>query len=62
MRLFSPFYRRAMIWARHRHAPWYLAEMHCEFRVMREEMRRLREEIGGLRKYDGDTTVKAANT
>lgn len=38
------------------------AEMHCEFRVMREGMRLLREEIGGLRKYDGDTTVKAANT
>ena len=27
MKLFSPFYRRAMIWARHRHAPWYLGGM-----------------------------------
>jgi len=24
MRLFSPLYRRAMQWARHPHAPWYL--------------------------------------
>lgn len=24
MRLFSTLYARAMIWARHRHAPWYL--------------------------------------
>jgi len=24
MRLFSPLYERAMRWARHRHAPWYL--------------------------------------
>lgn len=24
MKLFSPLYRRAMQWARHRHAPWYL--------------------------------------
>ena len=24
MRLFSPLYRRAMLWSRHRHAPWYL--------------------------------------
>ncbi|MCK7471171.1 MAG: DedA family protein [Desulfomicrobium escambiense] len=24
MRLFSPLYRRAMTWSRHRHAPWYL--------------------------------------
>jgi len=27
MKLFSPLYRRAMVWARHRHAPWYLAGM-----------------------------------
>ena len=27
MKLFSPLYRRAMIWARHRHAPWYLGGM-----------------------------------
>lgn len=27
MRLFSPLYRRAMVWARHRHAPWYLGGM-----------------------------------
>ncbi|MGE0384129.1 MAG: YqaA family protein [Gammaproteobacteria bacterium] len=27
MKLFSPLYRRAMIWARHRHAPWYLGAM-----------------------------------
>ena len=25
MRLFSPLYNRAMRWAAHRHAPWYLA-------------------------------------
>lgn len=24
MRIFSPLYRRAMVWARHPHAPWYL--------------------------------------
>ena len=24
MKLFSPIYRRAMIWSRHPHAPWYL--------------------------------------
>lgn len=24
MKLFSPLYRRAMIWSRHPHAPWYL--------------------------------------
>jgi len=24
MRIFSPLYQRAMQWARHRHAPWYL--------------------------------------
>jgi len=24
MRLFSPLYRRAMVWSRHPHAPWYL--------------------------------------
>lgn len=24
MRIFSPLYERAMRWARHRHAPWYL--------------------------------------
>lgn len=24
MKIFSPLYKRAMIWARHRHAPWYL--------------------------------------
>jgi membrane protein YqaA with SNARE-associated domain len=24
MKLFSPLYRRAMLWARHPHAPWYL--------------------------------------
>lgn len=27
MKLFSPLYRRAMVWARHRHAPWYLGGM-----------------------------------
>jgi len=27
MRLFSPFYGRAMQWARHRHAPAYLGTM-----------------------------------
>ena len=27
MRIFSPLYRRAMIWSRHRHAPWYLGAM-----------------------------------
>ena len=27
MRLFSSHYRRAMVWARHRHAPWYLGGM-----------------------------------
>jgi len=27
MRLFSPLYRRAMLWSRHRHAPWYLGGM-----------------------------------
>jgi membrane protein YqaA with SNARE-associated domain len=27
MKLFSPLYRRAMIWSRHPHAPWYLAAM-----------------------------------
>ncbi len=24
MKIFSPLYARAMVWARHRHAPWYL--------------------------------------
>ncbi len=24
MKLFSPLYRRALVWARHPHAPWYL--------------------------------------
>ncbi|OMG51803.1 hypothetical protein BJN45_16400 [Azonexus hydrophilus] len=24
MKLFSPLYRRAMVWSRHPHAPWYL--------------------------------------
>ncbi|MCF8151728.1 MAG: DedA family protein [Burkholderiaceae bacterium] len=27
MRLFSPLYRRAMAWSRHRHAPWYLGAL-----------------------------------
>ena len=27
MRIFSPLYRRAMLWSRHRHAPWYLGGM-----------------------------------
>lgn len=27
MKIFSPLYERAMRWARHRHAPWYLAGM-----------------------------------
>lgn len=27
MKLFSPLYARAMRWARHRHAPWYLSTM-----------------------------------
>ena len=27
MRIFSPLYRRAMAWSRHRHAPWYLGGM-----------------------------------
>lgn len=27
MRIFSPLYARAMQWARHRHAPWYLGGM-----------------------------------
>lgn len=27
MKIFSPLYARAMIWARHRHAPWYLGGM-----------------------------------
>ncbi len=27
MQLFSPLYRRAMVWSRHRHAPWYLGGM-----------------------------------
>jgi membrane protein YqaA with SNARE-associated domain len=27
MKLFSPLYRRAMAWSRHRHAPWYLGGM-----------------------------------
>ena len=27
MKLFSPLYRRTMVWARHRHAPWYLGGM-----------------------------------
>lgn len=27
MKLFSPLYLRAMAWARHPHAPWYLAAM-----------------------------------
>ncbi len=27
MKLFAPLYERAMSWARHRHAPWYLGGM-----------------------------------
>jgi membrane protein YqaA with SNARE-associated domain len=27
MKLFSPLYARAMQWARHRHAPWYLGSL-----------------------------------
>lgn len=27
MKLFSPLYRQAMAWSRHRHAPWYLGGM-----------------------------------
>lgn len=27
MQLFSALYRRAMLWSRHRHAPWYLASL-----------------------------------
>jgi len=27
MKIFSPLYERAMRWARHRHAPWYLGGM-----------------------------------
>ena len=27
MKLFSPLYSKAMIWSRHRHAPWYLGAM-----------------------------------
>ena len=27
MKLFSPLYRRAMVWSRHPHAPWYLGGM-----------------------------------
>jgi len=27
MKLFSPLYRRAMEWSRHRHAPWYLGTL-----------------------------------
>lgn len=27
MKLFAPLYERAMQWARHRHAPWYLGSM-----------------------------------
>jgi len=27
MKLFSPLYRLALVWARHRHAPWYLGGM-----------------------------------
>ncbi len=27
MKLFSPIYRRAMVWSRHPHAPWYLGFM-----------------------------------
>ncbi|MDR2690484.1 MAG: DedA family protein [Azoarcus sp.] len=27
MKIFSPLYRRAMQWARHRHAPWYLGTL-----------------------------------
>lgn len=27
MKIFSPFYRRAMLWARHPRAPWYLGGM-----------------------------------
>jgi len=34
------------------------AEMHAEFRAMREEMRSLRAAIGTLRRSDGDTTAK----
>ncbi len=27
MKIFSPLYDRTMIWARHRHAPWYLSAL-----------------------------------
>ncbi len=27
MKIFSPLYERAMTWARHRHAPWYLGTL-----------------------------------
>jgi membrane protein YqaA with SNARE-associated domain len=27
MRIFSPLYRRALLWSRHPHAPWYLGGM-----------------------------------
>ncbi|MBU0752991.1 MAG: DedA family protein [Gammaproteobacteria bacterium] len=27
MKIFSPLYRRAMVWSRHPHAPWYLGGM-----------------------------------
>jgi len=27
VRIFSPLYRRAMVWSRHRHAPWYLGAL-----------------------------------
>ena len=29
MKIFSPLYLRAMQWARHRHAPWFLGVMSC---------------------------------
>jgi hypothetical protein len=29
MRLFSPLYRRAMVWSRHPHAPWYSLGCRC---------------------------------
>jgi voltage-gated sodium channel len=38
------------------------AEMHAEFRAMREEMRKLSEEIRGLRKNGGEATAKVAIT
>ena len=38
------------------------AEMHVEFRSLREEIRLLRDELGSMRKSAADTAVKAANT